>query len=515
MRPALFLATLGFALSATTALAQGDMGGDFGGFDPGTITFGPDVVAPDSDVPLNPDVMTDDRRFDREDILGDLRIEDLLLNTDRENQVVLHPRDPLFPLQEFMTTPDDGLAALLQVPPEFLRSDEVLNQIIGRPGIMDPSPIDPSRFPLNPIDWVLMPAGPDDAGVTVLGNFGKAQRLNRDLVMPPAVEQLGTPEQRAYAAVCGAAVDAFLPQREYIYSGCVGASGEARDQCVALLNAYVQSCLADPNFPIESQPETVRAATLASDSQVEKIKQTTGVLFQPGVDGSPGQIYCTAVQINERLVATARHCLFREGTASEQASGANRRDVAAIRFFTFAAPTTAITFSGVIEPQASAGNLTELPYVLAADYVFLIVASPAPVQVRVGFSEPAVNDSLILFSYQIAARLAAQLEQSVADDALISDGSWRKFMRYDSTAACQVAELPDPSCVVHACQTEVASSGAPLLRLSEDGSLNLLGIQVRHVVVTDDGPCADKDRASTPNIGVWPAPEDRAVAEAN
>ena len=178
-----------------------------------------------------------------------------------------------------------------------------------------------------------------------------------------------------------------------------------------------------------------------------------------------------------------------------------------LRFFIFSNPAYPISIKAIRHPKE-----VESPWCFSAenvgsDYVLLEtedIPSPFP---GVKLNEPKIFSDLILFAYQRNIHRSAEIQEQLnnaqikSDLQLVEDGSWTRFVRYDAAATCAVAEIRSHECIVHACQTEFGTSGAPLFLNTQD-DLELIGVHSRHMSITDQSSCAGIDLLSTPNVGV-------------
>ncbi|TGV61042.1 hypothetical protein EN784_01190 [bacterium M00.F.Ca.ET.141.01.1.1] len=390
-------------------------------------------------------------------------------------------------------------------------------QLFEAPSVDIPPPFDyPVSGPawkLNTVDFNKMVVDPEGATGAVLGGFTLSSATAAGWTdVPPSIKALQQNTQSAFAQSCGQAVEALLPLRGAHYEGCVAKDTSDNNKCKVALDAYAQSCLADPNHHWDgSAALDPKSPPMLPDKELEQIAQVSGILFQQPEDGHGGQIFCTATRISKDWLVTARHCVFRTTRKDEELllGSETLRDIRHLQFFTFANPKQAIQIDHKEDPHG-----TDRPWAyeaddLSSDYVFLNIKSEANGIAFPELAPPRLWDKVVLFSYQYTERLSAGF--SVSDDQLIAEGSWVKFMGYDASNTCVIAAMPRPNCLAYPCQSEVGSSGAPLFRFVDD-RLQLVGVHAQHIVPGSHDPCTDPKVAALVNVGVWLRSNDLDIA---
>ena len=410
---------------------------------------------------------------------------------------------------------DFGLAPGLQtlrypVASSFYSS---LTDAIGVPpaGAFLPVPPFPTAPEDPPVpDWInpiQIPASPGDTSNVVrtrafelgMGDTYEARALKRLL------RRNDTDEEQIDA--CAKAYSKLIPQGApdpwvALTDGCCAAG----DTCAQRQEDYDRACLgrlsdADAGAQTLWQQEHRDAA--------QTIERAAGVLVVKGSEGSA--IVCSGAFVAPNYILTARHCVFRRGDEPEL------RDPETLEFAPLAMDLDSYRIEEIVHPRGIDedwfyDDKTEI------DYVFLRTSQPHPAPMEPAMSGPQLFQGLILLSYQRNIRRSSEplscnpeWWSQAAGQAYVDDQSWRKHMRYDAGAACMVTEIGG-GCVAHACQTNVASSGAPLAAIDTvTGDLSVVGVHVREGYFNvASGGCADLLSRGAPNLGAVVRPEDWA-----
>jgi hypothetical protein len=286
--------------------------------------------------------------------------------------------------------------------------------------------------------------GPEGAGGAIVGIFGNINAIQDTL--PPAVEFLQTDTtQDAFSSACQAAVDALLPFRGQYYEPCQSVTSTDFGQCRGALQTYVRSCLAfAKTVPGEVRPP--EAPPEVSPDILSRITAVSGILFHVADNPANNRIYCTAVRISRSWLLTARHCGFRRDRGNWVPLNTSE-----IRFVPFDSPTLRLKVSTPVDPKQLRDPLTYFENDTSNDYMFFRIDGEEPDDPQP--LEPLrAGDKLVLFSFAVTALMDADPGQAVSDELLVRDGTWTRFMAYDSSRTCLVGATPPPNCLAYACQ---------------------------------------------------------------
>jgi hypothetical protein len=325
---------------------------------------------------------------------------------------------------------------------------------------------------MDPNDPIKMPSDPGASGGAISTQISTSPASPQSTQLRLA---LASTAHKAFTEACGRASRRVLEIRA---SGKLSIKPEQllvedREPVRAALEDYDSACLRNPDSS-SGLDVTVK----------ETIHKAIGVLVLPKQGDS---IYCTATRVTSTLILTARHCLFdRSWTALKLED---------LRFYAAAAPSSAVPIEGIIHPRAVRDARSEISYTPNEDihdYVLL----KTPIQsnfAAIKLSPPREFDMLLMFGYQSNAarliQLRALLNRPVPPTEGNGPGRWRASLRFDNSATCSIARIKDGVCLLHACQTEGSTSGAPLFRV--DGSnLELVGIHTRSFGQGEAGRCA-------------------------
>ena len=185
-------------------------------------------------------------------------------------------------------------------------------------------------------------------------------------------------------------------------------------------------------------------------------------------DGKP---LCTATLILGHAILTARHCVKHPQRETWT------RDFSRLTFSRLIEPETHIPLSGEsvrMEYYSSQPGLGFDRYELQSDIVILGLSRPISAQAGINWDALAIVSSppryaqLHAVTFNMYGYLASRM---------IGDSSrWQDHVYIDDSALCMVAGRLGPRLILHACQTEVAASGAPLMLISESGSLAISAV---------------------------------------
>ncbi|BBK43497.1 hypothetical protein STVA_35170 [Allostella vacuolata] len=209
-----------------------------------------------------------------------------------------------------------------------------------------------------------------------------------------------------------------------------------------IFRSYVESCLT----PLEQ----------ASSQQLRRLIESRVGLIR-AQDGSP---VCTATLVAPDMLITARHCV--RAPLDERSI----RDLRRLTFTRIAEPDRPIALTPETirtEYYRRFANLAFDRSELHSDLVAIRLSQAIPAEIAASWepltiSDPELHDPVHAVSFNLYSYRAAQILDGTAD--------WSRHMYVDSSATCMVGGRYRPNLIIHACQTEGASSGAPLVTLS-------------------------------------------------
>ena len=224
------------------------------------------------------------------------------------------------------------------------------------------------------------------------------------------------------------------------------------------MKAYSDNCLSRP-IAIEDQK-----LSLFVNTRVGILKDENGGVF------------CTATLITPTELLTARHCVADGG-------GFIKWDQVTFERYNFGnGETTTVALTNSIVPSDRYANRYDVPYDsddMFDDYVLLTLSRAIASDSRlpwnkVGIGEPNRYDALGLVSFN--AYDAISREYFVANNGG-SRPHWTDSIIWDASVPCMAAGILDNKLIAHACQSEGATSGAPLISLNtSEGKVNILGV---------------------------------------
>ena len=134
------------------------------------------------------------------------------------------------------------------------------------------------------------------------------------------------------------------------------------------------------------------------------------------------------------------------------------------------------------------------------DYVILNLAAPAQRSYAevtpAKFRDPKLGDDIILPVFN--------LYRYLADDQ--PKQHWAKFVVVDDGPTCMVFSMVLGELILHGCNTQNASSGAPMLNVDDDGAVSILGVHAGGFPFSERDPdvweAVQIDTRLLPNYGV-------------
>lgn len=218
-------------------------------------------------------------------------------------------------------------------------------------------------------------------------------------------------------------------------------------------NSYVINNRADALRPVSEALRSYDAACLENETDQSLLARSVGYLVL-----SNGLSLCTAYRTGPDTILTARHCLYDPGTNTVQPL----------------LKTTTLSFGYLPDKVHTYQVCSEVRSPVKAgdkafsekdDYIELkLSASPGPYSKIPALARPLKDgDSLKLFG--------------LFPDLQLVTSAGDVGMRDTKVAGCTV-RTHSSTCIVHACQSESGTSGAPIFVTDGNGNLQFAGLHV-------------------------------------
>jgi len=370
----------------------------------------------------------------------------------------------------------------------------------------------PRRRPNDPMDPNKMPAPPGAGSEGVAGvppatsgggssapsapvGSGAPVRLDHGTAPPEVIAALKSDAHQEFIRRCDPWAKKMLSWRqEWDKTPPLTLPEPKLRSALGVLEKYDQECL---------RPPAALSEVLQTPGALEYVKARVGVVF---FDGVP---VCTGAWVAPSWVLTARHCVFTdEYDANLKIHRFFPRDPTDFAFALDVPTATTVGVRAMIDSGAYAQR-SELFDDLqdADDQVLLELAAPpvAGTFPGIALAEPGDHDRLLVYAFHFNANLIEafrrKLDGRPETELDLARRRWKEVMRFDAAQTCRIARIEKGACLIHACQSEFQTSGAPMLRIGPDGHLELVGIHIRSLATNDGGACAHSDER-VPNIGV-------------
>jgi hypothetical protein len=328
----------------------------------------------------------------------------------------------------------------------------------------------PLRAGLDPSDFIKQEAEPRTASGGIVGmaasdastsSWNAVSSAIRASSLPESVkDRLTSPENVEFVARCQpfsqvlsqwrARIDNSLGDATSLDAAVESHTPSEKIAQAKIFRQYANNCLKS-------------LSDIAHEGLREFVRTRLGVLLD-----REQQVVCMATAVTPRLLLTARHCIA--------ATRDTRRDLAAdIRFIRLGEPQVQLRLTGDTERSeyyASNPNLIFDANELHSDFVLFelvesITSSSSWSPTRIAL--PSRYDQLDVISFNRYAHFANMIENSRLN--------WSDPIRWDNSAPCMVVAIHSPRLLVHACQTEGAASGAPILRIDRDSKrVDIVGV---------------------------------------
>lgn len=252
-------------------------------------------------------------------------------------------------------------------------------------------------------------------------------------------------------------------QLDGLFSTVAGLSQESRSKYRSVFQAYDNACLSKPPYP--SPPP--------ADEITQDIRDRLGVLLSS--DGKP---FCNGFLLGS-FILTARHC-FLSATSLQKTIQNNPINIGdqeidlqipdGATFVTIEKRTQfkLESLSEAKHPETYNKKAVTIPNKLEHDWILLSVEG-ANSRFKQGFHNAQMWDRLFILGVN---PLHLEFREANAKQTLYADS-----MRFDDSPFCAVMMI-NTACIVHSCQTMRGLSGSPVFRLSGNGRLQIVGIQV-------------------------------------
>lgn len=301
-------------------------------------------------------------------------------------------------------------------------------------------------------------------GVIGLRPFRETDPVEFPKPLDPTKLPLGQLEKEKYDLQCSKAVKAFSRIKismENKYSKNFFPKMDDNDRNAFLLasSAYEAACM-----------DTI--------SQLKPNVQ--GLLDLVGVVTNDFTPFCTAFRVNEDTVVTSRHCFF-----NVEDNTPTRTNLVSERKVSF------IPLSGNVEP-VKVVTLTEGKFYREHrddkekisprnDYILLKLELPWKLFSGVTIKAPTALDDILLLGYYPFSKETVAKKENYKD--YIAD--LRSHFRMTKASGCYVYAVAQ-SCIYYGCQAQQGFSGAPVLTVTPNSELAILGIHTSDVLSGQD-----------------------------
>lgn len=366
---------------------------------------------------------------------------------------------------------DDGerkiqkLSEVLRDPDANREDVEEFRRLLDERGIFDP--------------WAL-PANPTETGPAILQRW-EAVKLPGQ-IPPPALALLQEGAARQFVDGCGPAAKRWAALRDEL-PRLEADEVETVAAATTIIRDYADKCLATPDSLAPARRQYLDALvgviTFAND---------------------PGLYRCTGTRLSATTVLTARHCLF-----ATPKSDAGPIGLGLLKFVLAGAPDSPLAILGVRQYPSGLADRNHFdeegdPF----DWVILDIATSGVAFPGVATGSPAEFEALNVYGFQKALAVAEDVERRHArrHGTPIPATPWTAKMRVDRSPACLVAATVRDACFIHACQSDVGSSGSPVFRVEGNGGLTLVGMHIRSRRASESSACASVLLPTIPNIAL-------------
>lgn len=377
-----------------------------------------------------------------------------------------------------------------------------------RPFSVRPPASGPSlpSIPMDPLDPLKEPAPPGSGSEGIAGvpssaspGTGSMEVLSTGTAPTVVVAALQSQGNQAFIRACDPWAKAMkaLRQRWGVRDPALSIPNDELADALRTFDSYDQNCLA--RLP-DLDP------TLAMPGAQTYLAKRIGVLARRGTP------VCTATWVGPTWILTARHCLFTVQEDLTQPDGF-KYDAVNIKEYSFQLDGTSSAPVQIINQiNTSFYNKDQFKFVdrddLHDQVILVLSGSPGGTFPGLRLREPQQYDRIVLYAFQRNASIAQIIREKLNKPNITEERTteiikdWTRWMRFDAHQTCRIAATTNGGCLPHACQTELQTSGAPLFRLGDAGTLELVGLHIRPTVEHDSGKCLYTDSKRVPNVAI-------------
>jgi V8-like Glu-specific endopeptidase len=231
-----------------------------------------------------------------------------------------------------------------------------------------------------------------------------------------------------------------------------------------------------------SDPDYVRAAAAYDSACFKRIADMPPALDAANLRQLVGFFalgdkgFCSGFRIGPTRVMTAMHCFYDKQSKTPYFNAENLQRV---RFALASQPASDYAIAALqLNARFEDGVFDSEPIAHADDYIFVDLndAGTLPLLPEFTLAEPKVGDRLFVLGLT----------------SYTQHRTWPEGIRLVDRQICKIAIASRDRCIFHGCQTTPGFSGTPLIRLSADNRLEVVGLQI--AAARDTGNCGAADR---------------------
>ncbi|CAE6767678.1 hypothetical protein R70006_03796 [Paraburkholderia domus] len=283
----------------------------------------------------------------------------------------------------------------------------------------------------------------------------------------------------AASANCGRAVASLVSSVALVTNAFGGPGGSSVFLWLASTdNSFVKNNPTSALKPIADSLRNYDNSCLQTETDASKLAQAVGYLTLEN-----GIYFCSAYRTSADEILTARHCIYSASTNTPNSFLKGHT----VNFGFAGDKSHLFQVCGEIKSTVKVG---EKKFAEKDDYIELKLSKSAGALTSIPRAKIPLSAGQPLKLFGLFPDL--QLVTQTGDVG----------MRSTRVAGCEVKSY-SPTCIVHACQTEEGTSGAPIFTVSGDGSLNFVGLHVgSYPLGSDEGCATPKPENGTYNEGL-------------